>query len=1067
MRTIHIVVFIFWLLLPFELYSQNSGDVLPRQLAPEDFLRSKMFQSKDPVQYLLRQRVQMGRFGDLRKSPENFHIDPANHRRIRGSEKHNLSKNENIQLSDLEEVWISTYCSDLLGSLGYPTAMVIDDLGYIYVTGVIMEDHEEFEFDESIITMKYSPGGELLWSVEYRENSGYWSISTSIAVDSEGNVYVSGLTVRSIESNADFITLKYDGNGNKQWKVFYAGPGSSFDFAVDIKIGSDGFIYVTGLGNTAPPTYGDFVTVKYDTEGSVKWIAQYSGSTLTYNNDYPIGIIVDDDGNVYVAGKSAEGEFPQLYYMTIVKYNQFGSQLWVRKFANPYGEYIETVDFKTDLSGNLYVLGSVIIGYRGTFILVKYDPQGNKVWDVSYPMSEIGHVHPIAMAIGGDYNVYVTGQYSEWFYSDYMTIKYNSEGEEVWAVRYDHHNELGQEGGSPASISLDETGNVYVTGRIGGLLDFREFLTLKYNSDGTLMWSATTEGGSWLVHDPYEAIVGLAVSRDGDVVITGSRFFADAVLTVVKYNTDGIEMWNRIYAGQMRSEDSAVAMILDHSGNVYILATSRAIGTGYDYSTAKFNSSGVLQWVTRYDGPGIWYDIPTALDVDNQGNVYVTGASQGEASDFDYATVRYSTDGDQQWVMRYSGPGNGSDIPLALKVDNDGYIYVTGGSVGPYDEYDIATVKYTPDGEQLWVRRYSGPVFGPDAGVALGFDSDRNVYVTGFSDGGSSSYDFVTIKYNSSGEEIWVRRFDGPDHLYDEPVALAIDHNNDIIIIGTSIREWRWFDYTTIKYNSDGEILWVRHYDGPNNLMEYPLDLAVDDSGSIYVTGYGMNARGLFDYLTVKYNSSGEQLWDGRYSVNDESWDVASGIGVDNAGNVYVTGSNELSYIRSTVSTIVYSSEGIQKSVYRYYAGSSQYAVGLALDNQGGLYIGGSIGFGFSPRYTSSGYLLMKYNIVVSVDSYVREIPASYRLHQNYPNPFNPSTAIRYEVPATSNVTVQVYSIAGEKVSTLVDKVHLPGYYMVEWHGQSDSGGSAASGLYIYTITAGTFRQSNRMILIR
>ena len=108
-----------------------------------------------------------------------------------------------------------------------------------------------------------------------------------------------------------------------------------------------------------------------------------------------------------------------------------------------------------------------------------------------------------------------------------------------------------------------------------------------------------------------------------------------------------------------------------------------------------------------------------------------------------------------------------------------------------------------------------------------------------------------------------------------------------------------------------------------------------------------------------------------------------------------------------------------------------------------------------------------KFKMAVPVETVENNLPDKFALYQNYPNPFNPVTTIKYDLPQTVHVAIQVYSILGEKVATLVNEEQQPGYYSIEWNGRSDSGKKVASGMYIYTINAGEFKQVNRMMLIK
>jgi hypothetical protein len=91
----------------------------------------------------------------------------------------------------------------------------------------------------------------------------------------------------------------------------------------------------------------------------------------------------------------------------------------------------------------------------------------------------------------------------------------------------------------------------------------------------------------------------------------------------------------------------------------------------------------------------------------------------------------------------------------------------------------------------------------------------------------------------------------------------------------------------------------------------------------------------------------------------------------------------------------------------------------------------------------------------------------SHRLEQNYPNPFNPVTQISYYLPKTSVVNLSIYNLLGQRIRTLVHRVQNAGLYTVEWNGQNDFGMPVASGVYVYSIAAGEFKQSRRMILLR
>ena len=95
-------------------------------------------------------------------------------------------------------------------------------------------------------------------------------------------------------------------------------------------------------------------------------------------------------------------------------------------------------------------------------------------------------------------------------------------------------------------------------------------------------------------------------------------------------------------------------------------------------------------------------------------------------------------------------------------------------------------------------------------------------------------------------------------------------------------------------------------------------------------------------------------------------------------------------------------------------------------------------------------------------------VPMEFALNQNYPNPFNPSTMIRYQLPEQTMVTIAIYDLMGRKVRTLIPgETQLAGYRQVVWNATNDFGQPVSAGMYIYTIQAGTYRMTKKMILMK
>jgi uncharacterized delta-60 repeat protein len=559
-----------------------------------------------------------------------------------------------------------------------------------------------------------------------------------------------------------------------------------------------------------------------------------------------------------------------------------------------------------------------------------------------------------------------------------------------------------------AALVVDNPGNIYVTGTNGAAHTGDDYFTVKYNSAGIEQWVARYNGSEGAA----DIASALAMDASGSVYVTGE---SSGDYATVKYNSAGLEQWEaRLNGGY--SDENAVAMATDAIGNVYVTGTS--VG---DYATVKYNSAGIEQWVTRYHGGEA-----AALAVDSFDNVYVTGTSVWE-----YATVKYNSAGNEQWAARSEGSRWNRNRARALAVDDAGNVYVTGYIAFLIDMdfiVDYATIKYNSLGVEQWIARYSG-----GEATALTVDVSGNVYVTG-----TSGDDYTTVKYNPAGIEQWVSRYNGPGNEWDCAAALAVDASGNVYVTGNS---------ATIKYNSDGVQQWA-NVSGADALV-------VDTFGNVYVTGEIED-----DIATVKYNSDGVEQWVARYNGPANGFDDAAALAVEGSGNIYVTGTSEGSGTDVDFATIKYNSEGFSQWVARYNGpgNSNDYAVALAADNSGNVYVtGSSEGDGWR-IYTTIKYV----QTPVSVENEAPVSPSHYWLAQNYPNPFNPSTTIEFTLPKSTFVTLKVYNLLGEEVATLIAEQRSAGIHKLNWDARG-----LASGVYLYRLEAGEFVQVKKLILMR
>jgi hypothetical protein len=422
----------------------------------------------------------------------------------------------------------------------------------------------------------------------------------------------------------------------------------------------------------------------------------------------------------------------------------------------------------------------------------------------------------------------------------------------------------------------------------------------------------------------------------------------------------GLPLWTNRYNGPANGNDYTSAIAVDGSGNVFVTGYSAQSLSGppYAYATIKYSSAGVPLWTRRYSAPGDQADVPEAIAVDHSGNVFVTGSSIGSFNNQDYLTVKYSGAGVLLWTSRYDQAG-AQDEANAIAVDSNNNVIVTGCSVGSDNNWrHYTTIKYSGAGVPLWTNVYIGPVNLDDCALAIAVDVNDNVLVTGWSTG-PVGRDYATIKYSSEGVALWTNRYSGSVQ-FDTARAIAVDSSGNVFVTGDSGKPSATYpppaDYATVAYSGAGVPLWTNRYNGPANSDAVPYAIAVDGSGNVFVTGSSIGIGSSHDYATIKYSGAGLPLWTNRYNGPANSDDDANAIAVDGNGNVFVTGS---SYTTNGIdyATIAYSNDGAPLWTNRYNGLGLSDGAAIALDGSGNVFVAGtSTGVGGNWDYATIKY---------------------------------------------------------------------------------------------------------------
>ena len=369
----------------------------------------------------------------------------------------------------------------------------------------------------------------------------------------------------------------------------------------------------------------------------------------------------------------------------------------------------------------------------------------------------------------------------------------------------------------------------------------------------------------------------VAVHANGDVMVTGCAGLpAHYPLTTGDFYTakyaapDGALLWEQRYNSRSNLLDYPTAMALDSQGNVVVTGCSLlacSIGCRSEFYTVKYaGPNGVLLWEQRYQGPDPAYssgfsDVSTDVAVDGEGNVTVTGKSaMGERMD-QYTAKYRSADGALLWETRYTN----AFYAFAIAVDASGDVVVTGQRF---------VAKYAgTNGALLWERLY--PTGADSAEVCI--DPSGNVVVMAYLDVDESPPCYTAKYAGTNGALLWENR-GGPG---DEDGAPVVDAAGNVIVIGFGLAKYA---------AANGAMLWSNRFDGTVDGPDYAIAAVADAAGDIVVIGWAATTNGN-EYCTAKYASAdGSLLWEQRYRAPGTLDAQAGALALDLAGNVIVTG---------------------------------------------------------------------------------------------------------------------------------------------------------------------------------
>ncbi len=371
----------------------------------------------------------------------------------------------------------------------------------------------------------------------------------------------------------------------------------------------------------------------------------------------------------------------------------------------------------------------------------------------------------------------------------------------------------------------------------------------------TLVWGTERNDGG----------ADITVAPNGDVYVVGyttdttdeqAAHTADSDVLITRFGADGILRWTRQFGSE--GDDGASAIALGPDGGIYVVGAierefeAPVVGE-CDAFLARFDPDGNRLWVRQWGSTG--FDVCSDVTVDGDGNIYVSGYTTGALEDqtltggYDAFLVRFTADGERVWMRQWGSER--SDSTAGVVVDSTGAIFVAGTTDGvidgqtPAGRVGVFLTKFSPDGVRLQTT-----IFGADVSTtasALAIDAADRLYVTGSTSEhieGPQEVDWpdaFLARFDPDGEMVWFREW-GLSWI-DDVYGLGLDPEGNPAVAGARIPSATnpASDIFLTRFTQDGQLVETLTW-GATATDDRCSALAVDGQGHAYITGYTASA---------------------------------------------------------------------------------------------------------------------------------------------------------------------------------------------------------------------------------
>ena len=333
------------------------------------------------------------------------------------------------------------------------------------------------------------------------------------------------------------------------------------------------------------------------------------------------------------------------------------------------------------------------------------------------------------------------------------------------------------------------------------------------------------------------------------------------------------------------------SVAVDGVGDVIAAGFLRNSLLNEDFTVAKFDrSTGLELWRREIDGSSSGSDEAKAVAVDAAGNVICAGLLDNVGTSRDFAVIKFDPNGTELWRKEINGAGNAAERANAVAVDAAGSVYAAGYVTDAGGYGDFVALKLDPNGTELWRKEINGTLNGDDAAEAIAVDAAGSVYAVGSVYNSGSYDDFAVIKFDPNGTELWRKEIDGTQSSSDLANDVTFDAAGNVIAAGHIENSGTDRDFAVIKFDPNGTELWRKEIDGTSSSSDRAEAVTVDAAGNVIAAGGITNSGTSRDLAVIKFDPNGTELWRKEINGTLSFSDLATDVTVDAAGNVIAVG---------------------------------------------------------------------------------------------------------------------------------------------------------------------------------